>query len=282
MDRKKQEEYERYLDRVISLNPQKVGDSWTLEMYSAKPVIIEPGEAFKFNKVRGSDYAIKHSLKYDGKNKTRIDAETYSKEFYGDIEYAISEFEQVCSIDTNSEIIGGIKTHICVFIRWDIIGNSLVPSWVCVKAVPDKDDCLKKPENYMWSELITSSINDGHIDKDKKIAIVVDSDKDNLIDYNSGKQFIEEKDCDCCIVTLPTNFKFIYASSDKGNSVYNKIFKLNEHIAKQMIKAIKAEIGICNEADEDKIVAAFNKRSSDIKNIFDNYFNNRKQNKGVS
>lgn len=159
-----------------------------------------------------------------------------------EINMAVEEnYDVVFAIDTNSRKIGGFNISISGVIQCqkEFIVDQI---WVTKKCwrywTPF---CLEftgiksKPENVGWMMLID------YIDfkmKDiieKKIGIIVDSDFENLKNYNLRTHPIYGKFC------LPKNIKLIYASSDVGKDLFpNQMLKLADKASNIFLKELES------------------------------------------
>lgn len=173
------------------------------------------------------------STRYQGDNKIRTVNTVFVDNIYFDATHAISEFEKLMIIDTNTKKIKDKTVAIGVMILCDVkvfkdsfsitpislLTDCFFDSWSPNLIIP------MKYENYMWSNFL-SIIRDLAVDNlHSKTALIVDSDLGNLSKYNDHKtQFfngliLPNKNP---VLVLPENMTMFYAKSDKPNdSVLN-------------------------------------------------------------
>jgi len=186
----------------------------------------------------------KFSTIYQGENKKRYINEIYSEKIYIDSSQAVNEFETFYSIDTNTITMNGFIVSFGVLLQWDLFYNklekrlSVTPLFFANASLVYLPNSIEKIENYMWSFFMSSLSHSGQLDLTKKTAVIVDSDKDNLDNYNNGEEFFNGiiGQMPTPIRKLPDPFKFAYANSDKKNeSIFNTIISINDHIAKVVL-----------------------------------------------
>jgi len=183
---------------------------------------------------------------------------TYSKSLYEHPDFVISEFENIFSIDSNTRKISDANVTIGILIQWDIKINGENPSKVSYRLLGFMGQiCVNVPsakvENMMWGIMLNELKARGELYEAKKTLLVVDSDKDELIKYNSGEIFT----IDCAYNRLPREFKFAYASAEKSDSVFNTIIKWSDSIATYAFTELSKNEGCYGNAEE--IVKAFNR-----------------------
>lgn len=144
----------------------------------------------------------------------------------------LREFNHVYAVDTNTKTINEDRISIGVYIKAKIFNNfvDLLESGYIRIINADEN-----PEKISWVKLIEKIINDPEYDEKHEIAIIVDSDYENLDQYNSNTLPIIDD------FYLPKNFKLIYATSDTGKAhfVTNKLISLCDKRANQIYKSMK-------------------------------------------
>ncbi|MCL2631023.1 MAG: hypothetical protein FWD49_05840 [Firmicutes bacterium] len=243
-----------------------------LALFSDRDVIIPPGGTFPFNAWGGEGYTIQNTVRMEGENKNRKVASATSQWAHYTSALTSIEFEVIYTIDTNSDTINGVRSHIGVLVKWltkvedgqrKFSSPEILTRCQVCKCEPP---CIKKPENFMWSYLLTSLKEKGSLDIDKKTAVVVDSDEENHTSYNDGSDFTSEVS-DGFIKTLPKNFTLVYASSDRSGTSFNELFKMSESIAKSLMKELKK-----TKADtEQGILDAYQACEPLLPKIYENY-----------
>jgi len=114
-------------------------------------------------------------------------------------------YDYIYAVDTNSKIIEGELVSVCFYAKYS---NATYECDMFGPIVFKNNNSVTEKTN--WRELIKYILADKEYKSDFKIAIVVDSDYDNIQKYNSRELPIDSSFC------LPPNFELIYASTDSG------------------------------------------------------------------
>lgn len=148
------------------------------------------------------------------------------------IEGALTQYDYLSSIDTNTKKIGGDKisaTGIIELTIKKVDGSTLEYSYKFQqpRVICSINHAADKPENQGWMyyiRQIRKSISN------KTIGILVDSDLDNIESYNRRELAI------CDSFFLPKNVKLIYASSDIQWHFINQIIVQADKVANSFLK----------------------------------------------
>ena len=198
-----------------------------------------------------------------GKSPKAISSLFHQDKLYNNIDYTVNEFAQFVSIDSNTKILNGINVTVGVIIVWELINNanliSYSPIFAASQLFTDTEKGLKV-ENKMWGDLLYCDF----INANKKTAVIVDSDFDNLGKYNKGSFFSDESKLNY----LPKNFQFVYDSTDVRGAIYNELIKHNDYLAKQIISDLEKEK--CNSEKDigDTFKKNQEKYSEKLLNVF--------------
>ena len=170
---------------------------------------------------------------YSGEKKWKVDNSLpFSHKEAWEVSYAFDNYDLVCAIDTNSIIINGLQ--ITVGSLFDVIQDADGERyWSNFREefIDHYPDEIKDFEQRNWIKGI-EFIQKNHKEA-TKVLIIVDSDYENHIDYNSGNKKI------CDEYQLPAGFTLVYASSDRGDDWMNKLFKCADKYNKERIASIK-------------------------------------------
>jgi len=151
----------------------------------------------------------------------------------------IYSYDKVYAIDTNTKFIE--NNYISVGVAVEIDKTQLLQNKIThdlklkvsyVNFFYSKNAMYPdKIENYNWISLFELLKS-----KENKIAIVIDSDYDNICKYNERSLLINN-----CI-SLPANFHLIYASADSKATWANQMISICDKKAKNIIEDIKNKI----------------------------------------
>jgi len=133
----------------------------------------------------------------------------------------LSNYDVLLAVDTNTRNIRGYSCSLAAIVVGEKFFDQGRPSrafrWFVSFCLVSAEVPIKV-ENFFWSVLVTDLKRDQRQAILGRIAIVVDSDFDNLPHYNTRKlPFFKEQ-------YLPSNMTFVYATSDSGKEyVANKL-----------------------------------------------------------
>jgi len=246
------------IKHIIQIHPQNVGDT----------VKIAVNSNGKFLSVEGDEnhFTVEHEfglLRDDNTFKTTNIVP--SKKIHDTNNITFKEFDEIYSIDTGIRKINGMTAYLGIAIRWGkekYFIKHLTPV-LCVGE-------LKKPENFMWGYTLSRDNSNGLIDINKKTAIIVDAEKDEHYDYNNGEIFTDEIKGEGAIVSLPKNFKFVYAKEmqkKSGLSLENEYIALCHLVAEDLLNIIEAK----NPKNHNEIVAEYNKSLKQVPKLIEKH-----------
>ncbi|MCK9391693.1 MAG: SEC-C domain-containing protein [Syntrophales bacterium] len=145
----------------------------------------------------------------------------------------VRDFDLVYAIDTNTRKIKEAQISLAAIILGKM--DSLDANVFLYAPV----HCLElrniefKPENVAWKLSIEMIQRNLDFRSTLKVALIVDSDLDNLKRYNSGETPIYGN------FYLPSNFKFVYASADvKKENIPNKLIRVADKESSQLLDFI--------------------------------------------
>lgn len=145
----------------------------------------------------------------------------------------VKDFNLVYAIDTNTQKIGNDQISVSGIVLGKM--HSFLPDIFLYAPV----HCLEfrniktTPENVAWKSVIEMIQRNPGFRPALKVALIVDSDLDNLKRYNERDVPISES------FYLPGNFRFIYASADVGiENVPNKLIRIADKESSQLLDFI--------------------------------------------
>jgi len=144
------------------------------------------------------------------------------------------EFDHVFAIDTNNRIIRNQKVSVACIAHCysENIQTDQAVLRYTLAAWFEFRNIIKKPENVAWCELILAIQNEERF-KDQKIALLVDSDLGCHERFNNRELPIFDE------FFLPDNFSIIYATTDSGGYLINKIISLCDKRSKDLLAKIE-------------------------------------------
>lgn len=157
-----------------------------------------------------------------------------TNELYVDVNRAIEKYDLVYAVDTNTESFNDETISVCCVVL-GIIDKIEIPGSTTIRFCPVH--CLEfrnisiKPEKLLWRTVIELVQKNPSYNTNLKIALIVDSDLQNISAYNDRKLPIAED------FYLPPNLKMIYASSDSGmENIPNKMIILADRWSRRLLK----------------------------------------------
>lgn len=150
----------------------------------------------------------------------------------------LENYNLIFAIDTNTKVLGNDRYSVSVVVLCKLIkqqNGELQASYAPHFAFKFKNE--EYPEKTGWVNLISGILRNPQYNGKLKIAIIVDSDYGNLMNYNSQLMPIIGN------LYLPTNMNFIYASADAGaENLPNKLLYLCDKEAARILEATIKEI----------------------------------------
>lgn len=186
----------------------------------------EDGQPFDFQVC-----SAKYQHPREGKSPKIISGVSAAKQPRMDINLLLCSFDKVYAADTNTKVYAGVSKSIGV--AAEVIVEQASPGmcrWKLNSIMRFEPPSCNEPfmEQSVWLSLIH------HIEstdnKSKSIAIIVDSDMDNLEKYNRREMGI------CGYFILPERYTLIYASSDKTDTIANKAIGICDKEATKHLK----------------------------------------------
>lgn len=152
------------------------------------------------------------------------------------INKALSEYDILFSIDTNTQKVNNAYHSIGVIVKGEFIEkkNSLKVRYSEFGSIKSINECLSDHiEHYHWMNAIEAINKIDEYKSYNKIGLIVDCDLGNLVDYNlSNKPIISG-------YYLPQNYYLIYASSDAGAEYLpNKMIRMSDKLASEKLKKV--------------------------------------------
>ncbi|MEY8416655.1 hypothetical protein AAK964_10170 [Tissierella praeacuta] len=153
-----------------------------------------------------------------------------------DINKALSEYDILFSIDTNTKKVNNSYYSIGVIVKGEIIEkeNSLKVEYSEFGSIKSVNEHLSDHiEQYHWMNVIESINKIEEYKSFNRIGLIVDCDLANLTDYNLyNKPMIPG-------YYLPHNYQLIYASSDAGTEYLpNKMIKMSDKLASEKLRKL--------------------------------------------
>lgn len=186
---------------------------------------------FSFPEAEPSSLRLERSYQRDsGKPKvlTSLSANSIEGAFEPDA-FLKKNYDHVISIDTNTKKYQGRKISICTcyhvpkklsIYRKGVPYTHLV-SYVIVSPVDDVN-----PEQVGWSLVIENHLRPAK--STSKIAVIVDSEKDSLKEYNTREKAYFDKHY------LPNNILMHYASDKDTDSLAGEMLKMCHNVSNQL------------------------------------------------
>lgn len=144
---------------------------------------------------------------------------------------AMAQYQRVFAISTNHELSGkGICTGSFVEADFLQIEDKIIVKFQSQIRVLELTNLHVNSEKFVWREIIKHIINDNS----SKMAIIVDTDLENIEAYNSREKPIIDQ------FYLPDNIELIYAC-EKGHEIVNQAIKLVEMESKQFLKQLRRD-----------------------------------------
>lgn len=147
---------------------------------------------------------------------------------------AVTQYDRVYAVDCNDYKLGEDSIHAACFlvVRFEPLPNKKteILSDNRIRIMEFKN-ISAKPENIAWKKLI-EGIHQNPENKKLKIAIIVDSDLENIEAYNRREKPI------IGTFFLPQNVDLIYATGDISLEIVNKLIRLADKCASMLIKKL--------------------------------------------
>lgn len=156
-----------------------------------------------------------------------------------DIDGNLLEYDYILAVDTSYELISSVKK---AFTAFTLIETTLLKA-NCTELNNPFDvytfewdaTGIDKPENLMYANRIDALSN--YLSQNslfnKKVAIIVDSDLENIPSFNKQQLPIFDS------YILPNDFHIFYASTDSGNCIQNAILRACDNEAKKALYKFK-------------------------------------------
>ncbi|MGA0532444.1 hypothetical protein [Hansschlegelia sp. KR7-227] len=156
-----------------------------------------------------------------------------------------SHFDFFCAIDTNTRRVGDHRVSATALVSFEAV-------WAPVKGELDrfwrpdspvailfKDPC-DKIENLGWLLSLNHIFEAGIIGKDKKLAVIVDSDLSNISSYNKRERPIFDQHL------LPQGTTLLYGSADVGgDDIVNKAMRWADDFSSQTFGVVTKDLDRC-------------------------------------
>jgi hypothetical protein len=282
----KHKKIKRVLSIPISIT-EETGKTVSFQLNNGKGVLIDSN---------GKKLPLPEGVKttYQGENKIKTVNAVFADNIYLDATDAISEYEKILIVDTNSKKVNNLNIAIGVMILCNVnLGKdsfTITPISLLTDCFPDcwTNQPSQSPfpmqyENYMWANFL-SIIRDKSIENfQAKTVMIVDSDLGNLPKYNDHKtKFFNGLiyPCKDPVLVLPENITMFYAKSDKPNdSVLNSYIACCDEISNKIFSEIMKSLCFDSTTiiDRNVVLQEFQK----IKKSLNNYFLKCLKNKGL-
>jgi len=167
------------------------------------------------------------------KNIYQIPDEINNKENKGLLIF--QKFHSVIAIDTNKFQVKSSEFYLGAAFQFEFKpkGKNIIEPYLLKLFRLETD--IEKPENCNWKRLIEYIMQHKKYNDNSRIALIVDSDLDNIPDYNKRNKPIYED------FMLPNNFTLIYATSDKKDSFFNHMIILCDNFLKLFASDLKKQ-----------------------------------------
>jgi len=180
---------------------------------------------------------------YERENKTDkilFSQPVADNKYIRDINRELVKYDAILVIDTSYEMIENTKmAFTSMMIFWKLSGENDNFNYKLSSQVIEWDATpVDKPENLMYAEVIENvRVQNNKYNQSPKIAVIVDSDLDNISYFNGRTKPIFEN------YYLPEKFHMFYASSDSGNENFqNKLLRICDNEAKNALFEYKREM----------------------------------------
>lgn len=271
---KKTKKIKRILSIPIKLT-EETGTTITLQIIDGKYTFID-----SFGKKLPLTEGI--STIYQGENKTKTVNTVFADSFHLDSTHAVSEYERLIIVDTNTKKINNLNVLIGVMILCDIKVNNdsyqITPTNILTDCFPH--DFSFQPnnpfpfqsENFIWSKFLSILRDKCENSFKSKTVMIVDSDLGNLSKYNEyNTKFYNGLIYPCInpVLVLPDNITLFYAKSDKpNNSFINGYIAACDEISNKIFSSIIKRLNIDSTTiiDRDLIFQEFKNEKEFINN----------------
>lgn len=169
----------------------------------------------------------------NNKNKVFLTQPINENRFVTNVDKELASFDIILVVDTSYDTLSKIAfTSIKIF----AIQNTVNRSYAEIRSFLLEWDAslITKPENFMYCFAI--EILRDHFKESQdtpKIAVVIDSDLENIPSYNARTNPIFNN------YVLPEKYYIFYASSDRGNFLQNKMIRVCDKVAQNALKEYK-------------------------------------------
>jgi len=156
-----------------------------------------------------------------------------TNELYVDVNRALEKYDLVYAVDTNTQSFNDETISVCCVVLGTIEKEEISAPVIRFSPVHFLEfrNISAKPENLLWRTVIELIQKNPSYSTNLKIALIVDSDLQNISAYNGRKLPIAED------FYLPPNLKMIYASSDSGReNISNRMISLADRWSRRLLK----------------------------------------------
>lgn len=165
------------------------------------------------------------------KNLYQIPDEIFKENDFGF--EVFKKFDSVVAIDTNKFQTTNLEFYLGVAFQFKYMIEKEIPIEEYLIKHLELEINSEKPENLNWKNLIEFIMHHKQFNKNERIALIVDSDLENISDYNKRTKPIYND------FILPENFTLIYATSDKKDSIFNIMIRVCDTYLKKIADKIK-------------------------------------------
>lgn len=215
----------------FSLNPDILNthDGIAIEKSSGKIFGIKDGEIAPF---QGGSKVNIHYKRDSGKPKHIQQFNIGANELQIDPNIALKQHDHFFFVDTNKRIIGNNEVFLGTVVHAFVehVSDETYQFKYRLMAYLEYHNIQGKFENLVWQEVIRAIQESGQYSGN--IAIVVDSDFDNLESYNNKDEPVYGD------FYLPENFEFLYATAEKNtknDSILNGLMTECDKAAGRML-----------------------------------------------
>lgn len=147
----------------------------------------------------------------------------------------IDTFDEIFAVDTNTKKIKGQYYSKGILAKLVKVKDDSSSFEIEISRIISSENNTFKPEmeQAVWNRAISEL--QVMIPEDKKIALIVNCDLENIEMYNTRKMKIRNDKF------LPENFILIYASADISDSIFNKMIRFCDKEATRLLEEIEKE-----------------------------------------
>lgn len=185
----------------------------------------EAGEIIETSKVNSSLY-------YDRKTKPKIVTYSDSRDLpFQSASLTLRNYKYLCAIDTNSrEVHGRIVSMSVVCLGWWFIEGDYTKFNFTPSHYMEFLDFSGKSERFAWCEFLKLIEKGTDYNGINTFGVIVDSDLDDIPSINNRQIPLYDD------YYLPSKMELIYASSDKADTVQNKMIKISDKYASKLLE----------------------------------------------